>query len=367
MPDARHSLLSQWSRKMGSQQSGGSEDMATILGNGTEASPSLARCAAPRLRGGGGSSVFTAAYGLIVDQDAPVSAAEAYGSSPMVGIPSSASAPVIDRRQARAGLNRDGYRIDRHGTDLHQGKPWRADLHQPPDPNYQPPAQLVQHAELHAGRRSCCASQALTAATPWDPDFGKNDPNPYAPHMRSSVDTLLYGRDLDKSDETSALRRLTLPLPPPPAAEEPRCRQGRLRRVASSRRAQPSPLEPRNGRECWSAPPLMATPLLATACTPHPPRLPADPDGFVGVGWSASRQHPSWMSPQAPGWMDAPQAASGGGVCGGGVSGGGGGGRTGYEAERHLSDLTKETRQLDVAHGACGRPPSLPRESAKLP
>ena len=33
MPDARHSLLSQWSRKMGSQQSGGSEDMATILGN----------------------------------------------------------------------------------------------------------------------------------------------------------------------------------------------------------------------------------------------------------------------------------------------------------------------------------------------
>ena len=73
MPDARHSLLSQWSRKMGSQQSGGSEDMATILGNGTEASPSLARCAAPRLRGGGGSSVFTAAYGLIVDQDAPAS------------------------------------------------------------------------------------------------------------------------------------------------------------------------------------------------------------------------------------------------------------------------------------------------------
>ena len=143
----------QWSRKRGPleiKNGAAGSDMASILsGAATQASPSVVRCTEGRHRGVG--------FATINSDDAGSAAAHGeYGSSPLVGIKSSASAPVIDRQQVPAGRTRDGQAIDRHASDLHLGKPWRKGM---PRPDYLPPA--PKHAsDLHDRQRRHAAAMA---------------------------------------------------------------------------------------------------------------------------------------------------------------------------------------------------------------
>lgn len=143
-------------------------------------------------------------------------AADQYGQSPLVGIKSSASAPVI---AGKTGKTRDGANLERHGTDIHEGRPWMRSVPAGPDPNYDPEqAASNQYASRNifgeAGRRKPVIQGSSRDATDihegrkWrravpmapDPNYGKNDPHPFPPHMRSTFDSVVYGRDMDFSE-----------------------------------------------------------------------------------------------------------------------------------------------------------------------
>lgn len=172
------------------------------------------KIAPPALRGKGWAT-------LDPDEDLPPTLVETYGASPLVGISSSASAPTL-AQTGKGGLTRDGASLERNGTDIHEGRPWRRSVPYAPNPNYDGGAaaatenasnDIFGSATATAKRHMPIAQGSSRDATdihegrPWrrsvpsapDSNYGVGDPNPHPPHMRSSVDTVVYGRDMDMS------------------------------------------------------------------------------------------------------------------------------------------------------------------------
>ena len=211
-------ITSQWMRKAPANQSGSSSVAlsmdwtanATHMATNPTCAVGRQRNGPPQLRGRGWQT-------LNPDEDVPVATADLYGQSPLVGIKSSASAPVI---AGKTGKTKDGANLERHGTDIHEGRPWMRSVPAGPDPNYDPEkAANNQYASLNnifgeAGRRKPVAQGSSRDATDihegrkWrravpmapDPNYGKNDPHPFPPHMRSTFDSVVYGRDMDFSE-----------------------------------------------------------------------------------------------------------------------------------------------------------------------
>ena len=144
-----------------------------------------------------------------------------FGESPMVGIKSSASEPLFDQHRTR-----DGSAIQRNATDIHQGRDRTRAGAVPPraNPLSGPGAAAdVQHrsgnggrydvgvvgeggahtglgardaTDIHGGRRWRRAVPAHASAS-----FGEDEVHLQAPHMRSTVDSILLGRDIDFSGD----------------------------------------------------------------------------------------------------------------------------------------------------------------------
>ena len=108
------------------------------------------------------------------------------------------------------GRTRDGNLIERHATDIHEGKPWRKDIPWAPKEDHDADAakdarnrsdqgtkaentsrnSVQRHAtDIHEGR-------PWRRSIPLAPSeyYGQSDPHPQPPHMRSEVHSVIYGR-----------------------------------------------------------------------------------------------------------------------------------------------------------------------------
>ena len=116
------------------------------------------------------------------------------------------------------GRSRDGNLLERHATDIHDGRPWRRAVPWAPNSDYDAEAARDDHNRSDLGTKEKAsikgwlegASRQTTdihdgkpwkRAVPWAPadDYGVGDPHPQPPHMRSEVDSVVYGRDIDGS------------------------------------------------------------------------------------------------------------------------------------------------------------------------
>ena len=118
------------------------------------------------------------------------------------------------------GRTRDGNLIERHATDIHEGRPWRKNVPWAPRSDYDAESArddgnrsdlgTQEKAVISDGFVPDGASRHATdihdgkpwrRAVPWAPDenYGVGDPHPQPPHMRSEVDSVVYGRDIDGS------------------------------------------------------------------------------------------------------------------------------------------------------------------------
>ena len=113
------------------------------------------------------------------------------------------------------GRTRDGNLIERHATDIHEGKPWRKNVPWAPKEDYD--ADIAKDAgnrsDLGTTAQNSLRNSVQRDATdihegrpwrrsiPWAPseNYGQGDPHPQPPHMRSEVDSVIYGRDIDGS------------------------------------------------------------------------------------------------------------------------------------------------------------------------
>ena len=169
--------------------------------------------------------------------------AQPMGTSPMVGFGMNSSAaggvwargtPQDTRTTPRAlkpsaseplyhvlpeGRTRDGNLIERHATDIHEGRPWRKNVPWAPSSDYdaasatdagnrsdlgtKEKASITQFVPDGASRHATDIhdGKPWRRAVPWAPDenYGVGDPHPQPPHMRSEVDSVVYGRDIDGS------------------------------------------------------------------------------------------------------------------------------------------------------------------------
>ena len=163
------------------------------------------------------------------------------GTSPMVGFGDSAppgavwarGSPQDERASPRAlkpsnseplyhnlpeGRTRDGNLLERHATDIHEGRPWRRAVPWAPSSDYDAEAARDNNNRSDLGTKEKAsikgwlegASRQTTdihdgkpwkRAVPWAPaeNYGVGDPHPQPPHMRSEVDSVVYGRDIDGS------------------------------------------------------------------------------------------------------------------------------------------------------------------------
>jgi len=117
------------------------------------------------------------------------------------------------------GRTRDGNLLERHATDIHEGRPWRKNVPWAPRMDYdsaaaadaagrsdlgtKEKASIVQFVPDGASRHATDIhdGKPWKRAVPWAPDenYGVGDPHPQPPHMRSEVDSVVYGRDIDGS------------------------------------------------------------------------------------------------------------------------------------------------------------------------
>ena len=108
------------------------------------------------------------------------------------------------------GRTRDGNLIERHATDIHEGKPWRKDIPWVPKEDHDADAAKDARNRSDQGTKAENSSRNsvqrhatdIHEGRPWRRSiplapseyYGQSDPHPQPPHMRSEVHSVLYGR-----------------------------------------------------------------------------------------------------------------------------------------------------------------------------
>ena len=108
------------------------------------------------------------------------------------------------------GRTRDGNLIERHATDIHEGKPWRKDIPWAPKEDHDADAAKDARNRSDQGTKAENSSRNsvqrhatdIHEGRPWRRSiplapseyYGQSDPHPQPPHMRSEVHSVIYGR-----------------------------------------------------------------------------------------------------------------------------------------------------------------------------